>query len=94
MRIRGRVRVRGRVSGRGRGRGRVRVRVRVSVRMSEGKSRISRFLIDCKKSQLFLRKIFEIEHAVYCCGFNLKTFSKLQAVKTIEKFEMPSCREI
>ena len=55
--------------------------------------RISRFLIDCKQSQLFLRKIFEIEHAEYCCGFNFKTFSKLQAVKTIEKLEMPSCRE-
>ena len=47
--------------------------------------RISRFLtesIDCKKSQLFLRKIFEIEHADYCFGFNFKTFSKLHAVIT------------
>ena len=27
------------------------------------------------KSQLFLRKIFDIEHADYCCGFNfLKNF--------------------
>ena len=52
-----------------------------------------RLLIDCKKSQLFLRKIFEIEHAEYCCGFNFKKFSKLHAVITIEKIEMPSCRE-
>ena len=56
--------------------------------------RISRFLIDCKMSQLFLRpKIFQVEHAEYCCGFNFKTISKLQAVITIEKLEMPSCRE-
>ena len=55
--------------------------------------RISRFLIDCTKSQLFLRKIFKIEHAEYCCGFNFRTFSKLQTVITIEKLEMPSCRE-
>ena len=51
--------------------------------------RISRFLIDCKKSQFFLWKIFEIEHAEYCCGFNFKTFSKI----TIEKLEIPSCRD-
>ena len=36
---------------------------------SRSVQRISRFLIDCKKSQLFLQKIFEIEHAEYCCGF-------------------------
>ena len=42
--------------------------------------RISQFFIDCKKSQLFLRKIFKVEHAEYCCGFNFKMFSKLQVV--------------
>ena len=46
---------------------------------------------DFKKFQVFLRKIFEIEHAEYCYGFNFKTFSKLQAVITIDA--MPPCRE-
>ena len=47
------------------------------------------FLIDCKKFQLFLQKIFKIEHAEYCCGFNFKMFSKLHAFITIEKLKMP-----
>ena len=54
---------------------------------------ISRFLIDCKKSQLFLWKSFKIEHAEYCCGFNFKMFLKLHAIIKIEKLEMPSCHE-
>ena len=47
----------------------------------------------CKKSQLFLRKIFEIKLAEYCCGFNFKTFLKPHALITIMKLKMTSCLE-
>ena len=55
---------------------------------------MSRFLIVCKKFRLFLREIVEIKHVDSCCGFNFKTFSKLQAVITIMKLKMPTCSDL